>query len=722
LSDIAKSHKDKLEHIKKLVGDAVAANKANADRFHHFQKFVYQTALSQADEDTLNALNKPVIEFNIVNAPISRLCGEFSKQEPGVDVSPVDGAQVDELTIAVTEGHLRHIMWEAQQDNTQYLTYRDSLVGGFAVFKVLAEYEHERSFNQKLTLKKVYDPTLVVFDPAAKEPTKRDAEYYCELCSMTEEEFKEEFPDVDISKLSFDKSNSTIQWGLKVGNEKVITLCYFYKKKRKKQTIVRLVNGKVMTMEDYKAFVEWWVMSGEMMQPPAIAGQPRKTTISYFCRYTLIGSEVIDYEETDFKEPNYIFVDGDSVLLRENNSSKLTQFTKPYAYHVEGLQRLLNFSGQVIANEYENLTMHKFMVAKESLPEEDAYLEAYENVQQANTLVYNAYNPHDPTQPLPAPAPVPRGTFPSEVLTTFGTSMQMQQSILGSYDAELGVQNKELSGRAIQMGAMQTGATALPYTVNYLLGLNQALQVIVDMIPKIWVTPRTIPIRHKDGKRSYIEINTPDGVPFKYDENALKVKVQPGVNHTIAKNQALEQLMMATKVSPQIEAFMGQEGMDIWFDNMEFKGVEIVKERADKWMEQQKQAAANKPQMPDPEVIDAIAKMTTAKAKIEETKIEQQKIHMQAQQAAVDHVIDLVQLKEDKYKNDTDRMQVLVNAGVSLAEVESQKAKAEAEEGRTQAELVMSLEEMQLKRENQAHEHLLNIHEATKPEKKETKK
>ena len=54
----------------------------NAKRYRDFYIMVFKTALSQEDRDNLHLIGKPAIEFPILEAYISRLRGEFSKQQP----------------------------------------------------------------------------------------------------------------------------------------------------------------------------------------------------------------------------------------------------------------------------------------------------------------------------------------------------------------------------------------------------------------------------------------------------------------------------------------------------------------------------------------------------------------------------------------------------------------------------------------------------------------
>ncbi len=691
MAEIAKRYGDQLKRIKKNIEKSYIHFKPNYDRFHEFQRIVFKTGLNDDDISTLEALGKPVIEFNILNAYVSRLCGEFSKQEPSIAVRADNGVPVDPQTIEVIEGHLRHIFFEAQKQNTQYNVYRDILSGGFSSFKVWTEYAHEMSMDQVIKIGRVQEPTLCGWDPIAKLPSKSDGNYAFEFVPMAKEDFKRKYPDVDISELSFTRDAAGFDWSYQTAQDDVLIMCHYYEKAKKRIKIVKLANNKVMTMQKYEEFLLKWQESGTMEQPPAIVGNPRWTEITTIDRYKLIGTQILQHKETDFKAFPIPFADGDSVIIKEAAESSYSQFTKPYVYHAKGIQRLKNFSGQCLANFLEDMVMHKFKVAKESLPQEDDYLDAYKNPQKAAVLVYNAFSDMNPDQAIPAPQEIAIIPAPPEVTNTFATADQITQGILGSYDAQLGINDNQLSGVAIVEGATQSNATAMPYIVNYMQALNEVAQIIIDLIPKYYVTPRTIPIIGLDGKRSYQKINQEGGVSFNYDENALQVKVEASVNSTIAKNRALQQIIALMQASPLFAQFMNEEGLEVLLDNVEFRGVDILKQKTEEWMQKMKQMQQQQSQQPSPEQMKA--------------QLAQAQIQQKAQQAQGQLMIDQQKLK-------VDQMKILADMQQTHQTNQVQALKAQTEHFAKQVDLEIKGKSHNLDVHNMIHTHAMDHRQA----------
>ncbi len=163
-------------------------------------------------------------------------------------------------------------------------------------------------------------------------------------------------------------------------------------------------------MEDYKKLEQHWQESDMLEQIPSIV-EERLTFLETIHRYRLIESTVLSYEETNYHFLPIVYVDGNSIRLRDSDNGQSKQLTRPYVYHALGNQKLKNFAAQCLGNELENMVMHKWKVAAESIPEE--YLDAYENPQKASVLIYNAFiQGSNGTIPLPPPQEVGRVSAP----------------------------------------------------------------------------------------------------------------------------------------------------------------------------------------------------------------------------------------------------------------------------------------------------------------------
>lgn len=590
MAELAKIHTDRLDELKQTVEEGQQYFQDNVKRFEKFVKFVFKTSQGDDEAATLAENGMPTIEFNILESFVSSKRGEFAKQQPSLNVRAADGLPSSMLTrefvetINLVEAHLRAVFFDGANDMLDYNVYSDLLAGGFSVLRVFTEYVNEKSFEQNICVERVFDPTLTVFDPLARKSHKGDGRYCAELYPMTRKQFEDEFGEDAAKKMRFTRNLSGFDWSFLNEKIEIVLVCDFYERKTRRETIYKLTNGHSVTKSQYEKFLKQWEEAGYVEQPPAIVKQ-RRTLVEYICRYRFCESEVLDYIETNYKYLPLVFVDGNSVNMKEGGS--YTQMTRPYVYHAEGIQRLKNFAGQSLANELENTIQHKFVVAIESVPED--YLEPYENVQKADVLMYNHFlDTNNPNVTLPPPREIQRTPIPPEITNTFKMSDEMTQAILGVYDSSQGISNGQLSGIAFARSAIQGNNASVPFLVGYIKGLNRVAQIYVDLFPKYYRTPRSLPVLKPNGEREYIEINKKGSLYMNYDPAHLQVKVETGVNFAMQKEIAIQTVIAMSQANKGFADFFNEEGLPTLLDNIEIRGIDELKEKANRWMENQK--------------------------------------------------------------------------------------------------------------------------------------
>jgi hypothetical protein len=680
---LAKRYTKQIDEIKDRVEQAYTYFRPNYDRYHQFMRFVYKTTLTEDDISVLMTLGRPQIEFNVMEAYLSRLRGEFSRMEPGFVVRAQDGFEIQDPRIFdILEAHFRAILNDSDNDGFTYDVYTDCLVGGFSVVEVYTDYLSAMSMDQRICVDRVFDPTLCGFDPLARKSHKGDGNFCFQFFPKEVEEAKKEFGS-DVTKgLKFARSFSGFNWSYRSNKKDIVLICDYYKKDYKRERITKLSNGKVVTLKGYEKFMELWEQQGHIEQAPIPIGNIRETTIEEITRYRLSGAEIIDVCKTDYKMLPLVFFDGNSAVLRDNNDATAEQMTRPYIYNVKDAQRLKNYAGQSLANELENTVEHKFIAMVESIPED--YLDAYINVQKPSTLLYNGFLDGDPNTPLTPPREVVRTPIPPQISETFQMSDNLIQSILGSYDAALGIQNNELSGVAIMQGAMHSNAAAMPYTVGFMKGLNRVCQIILDLIPKYYVTPRSIPIVNPDGKRSYQVINK-QGNPFMdYDPMSLEVKVEAGVNFAVQKQISLETIIQLMQTSEAFAAFINTKGLGILLDNIDIRGIEGLRQQAGEFMQEMQQqqqqaqqlAMQQAQQQLDPKEVMAL-----------QAKAEMMKVQQRSEQAQLEAQVQLTKIAtDDAVKNkqaDIDLIEVMANISNQGVDNALKQEKLDTENART---------------------------------------
>lgn len=593
----------KLAELKKNVEEAHAYFGENITRYEKFMQFVFKSTLDDDRRSTLKDRGMPDLEFNIMECQVNSVKGEFEEQEPSPKLRIADGIPLSMFTpqlmqtMEVLEGHFKSIMSDNKVASVLYKVRSEQLGGGYSVIKVYTDYVNPMSFQQNIYMGKPIDPTLCFFDPLANEPHKGDGGYCGELFPMTRDQFERKFGSKATEKMSFTRpmgeTFAGFSWSFLNEKKEIILLCDYYEKKFKSEKICQLSNGHVILKKQYQKLVKTWDEMGFLEQIPSIV-EERDTVLETIVRYVLCESEILKVEETDFAYLPLIFVDGNSVQLKQGGS--YSQMTKPYSYQTEGMQRLKDYAGQAMGNELENLVQHKFIVPLESIPPD--YQGAYQNIQKADTLVYKHFlDTNNPNVILPPPREVMRPPIPPEIFQTFTACDGMMKTILGQYDGADGMASGALSGISFARQSMKSNKASTPFNVGYIQALNRFFQIVLDLIPKYYKTPRSLPILLPDGKHEYVEVNKDGALSMSYDPNFLGVSVTAGVNFEIQKEMALQTLVSLSASMPNFAQFFGQKGLSTLLDNLSIRGADALKQKAAEYEQEQAQAAKQQQQI-----------------------------------------------------------------------------------------------------------------------------
>jgi hypothetical protein len=673
-----------LASIKNKIKTTYEGFKPNYDRYNDFKRFVFETSMSTDEQALLLDLGIPPLQFNILEAYINRWLGEFSKQQPSIMVGAQPNHKADPNVIKFVDGNLRYLLEDGDNKHTIYEVYKDLLSGGFSGFKLYTGYADQMSFDQSIMFQRVFDPTMCGWDQTARYSHKGDGEFCFEIFPKSREEYEDEIGK-STKNIKFTKTVEGFHWSYMSGNDCILLVVDFYKKKKQTVKLVRLSNGQVMTEKKYKDLRNNW---DSIAQLPQIIGKPREARIDTICRYRIIENEIIEYVETDLPILPLIFVDGSSVLLKTQKNGNVHQFTRPYVYHARDAQRLKNYAGSSWANQLENVVQHKFMVKKEAIPKEEDFLSALTNYQKGSMIVTNAFFEEDPNQPIPDPIrEVQQVSMPPEIAQAFITADQTIQNILGSYDAALGINDNQLSGIAIVEAASQSNATVMPFIVGILQGLQRVAQGYVDLLPQYVTTPRTMPVMDAEGKRNYVQVNQEGqegAVMLDWESNTLDVRIEAGVNFQIQKSRALQQIEGLMKASPLFNQFINEKGLKSLLDNIEIRGIDELKIAVEDWMEELKKQKEMAMKQQQQEMMNNPAVM--------KAKTDQMKLQLDAQKMQSQLQIDMAKLQQAQQK-------VAADLEISHSQNAVQIIKSETEKFAKEVDLKMKHGDM-------AHKHM----------------
>jgi hypothetical protein len=695
---------EKLTQIKSNIRSFNDEFRENFNRFNDSRVFTFETSLSDANRQALIIQQKPIIEFNIQEAYLSRLLGEFSRQEPTLNISSkLNGSSENPQLIEFLEGYLLQTIFDSNRDNLQYDVLSDTLSGGFGAVKIVDQYATPESFEIVSRIERFYDPTLCVFDKMARESHKGDGKYSAELFPMLREDFKKKYGS-DAAESSDSAAIEGFNWSFRDNSgEGIVLVADYYEKKSKTVKMVKVAASidepeQVMTEKDYEIFAAEWAVSRIEQVPVVVAS--KKAEIETIDRYVISGGSILDHVSTQWRLLPHVFFDGNSKILRRATQGSSYQLTRPFLYHAQGTQQLKNFAGQALANELENMVQHKFLVCIESLL--DQYSEAYKNVQNPSMLIYSAYSQDNPDKQLPAPVAAPRTPIPPELAQTFMICDQTLQTIVGSYDGALGINDNQLSGRAIESAAMQSNPVSIPFLVNYMKGWSQVGNILLERMKLNMTAAQDITL--KSGQKVRLNDRARGGLSMNYAPHDLQVNIEPGVSFETQRARAFQTIISLMQTVPEFSDFMNNSGSGLptILENIDIRGIDKLRASVQEYMQMKQQQQQQAQQMQQQQQQQEMQmQQQQLQIMMKPVELKEQEIQLKAQKDAAE-----VQVKQD---------QVAINYMKAEAEIENQGLENALRASEIEARNIRS--EVDLERSDRDHHHkkamdLLGLHHA----------
>jgi hypothetical protein len=151
---------------------------------------------------------------------------------------------------------------------------------------------------------------------------------------------------------------------------------------------------------------------------------------------------------------------------------------------------------------------------------------------------------------------------------------------MGLQLASLGKKSNEQSGRAIVARQREGDVANFAYYDNLARALRYAGRVLVDLIPKIYDTPRIVRILNRDGTDKFVPVNQhfeEQGKQQLFDLTVGKydVQVSIGPSYTTQREESASNIFEFMKVVPASGPLMA----DLLVKNMDWPGADQIQKR-----------------------------------------------------------------------------------------------------------------------------------------------
>lgn len=594
--------------------------------------------------------NRPMLTVNKTNQHNLMVINDSKQNKPGVIVRPV-GEKASFEAAQVYQGVIRHIEYISNAENAYDNATEFQVQCGIGYWRICVDYESDDSFNQEIYIRPIKDYKLVYLDPYISQSDGSDARFGFIFEDLPKDLYQDTYPDFkDIGWSSvFGQKPDT--W---VTKDTIRVAEYF----RKSQINKKLVTFIMMDGEQITSFYD--ELNKEQKEfyklvKDAPTSKERDVVTDNIEWFKIAGNQIIDRGPWLGKYIPIVRCVGtetviDGIMDRKGHTRQLLDPQRIYNY---------NTSANV---EYGALQTKAPWVA--SVRAVDGF-ENYWGTANTKNHSYLPYNDIDETgNDIPAPEkPAPPQASPAYVQQLQIAQNEMMMAT-GQYQAQIGENENAKSGIAINARQRQGDRATYHFIDNQAKGIRFTGKQLIDLIPKVYDTPRIIQINAMDGSvmNVTIDVNSPESMKKinKEDDIDESLKVQNiifnpaigtydivsdvGPSYATRRQEAFNALMQIAAQNPN---FMGIAG-DILWKVADFPEAQVLTDRWRKIIPPNITGDG-----PDPQVQEAIQQ---AAAKVE------QMLAVLAQQAK--ELADKEREFEIKaYEAETKRLVAIGNAG-----------------------------------------------------------
>jgi portal protein len=432
----------------------------------------------------------PMLTINRLPQFVQQVTGDIELGRPAIRVKPTGNGATMELA-EILRGMIRYIE-NRSMAKAAYAVAADSQVAcGIGHLQVVGEFADDSTFNQELRIAQVDDGVGVLWDPAARLPTREDAQFCFVPVDVPHDEFKARWPDVPLTDFNtYDRAYSSY-WH---GNELVRVAVYWEKRETMRQ-LALYPDGKIEDLTDADA--------SEVAEAEQRGAKLRERKgYKIFRSLITLGHVLEEAEEWPGLLIPVIPLIGKEIRVgRKITRYGMVRFAKDP-------QIMYNFSRTQQAELIGLAPKSPWLGTEKNF---ENHLDVW---QSANTArhPFLPYTP-DPSNGYAPPQRVaPPVTSPglSELVRLGDNDMK---AVTGLYDASLGARSNETSGVAIEARERQGDVGTVRYLSNFGIAVQQVGRVLVDLIPHYYDTEREVQILDEKGEARTVVINKAVAAP-----------------------------------------------------------------------------------------------------------------------------------------------------------------------------------------------------------------
>lgn len=575
------------KEARELYEYAVERDEVNRDEAVQDLRFRAGEQWDEQERQRREMQQRPCLVLNMTGQYVRHITGAARMSPPSITVIPADdvsdpGRQQQAAELAqIKEGMIREIEHRSR-GRWQYISALENAVtAGMGSIRVLTEYDERDPFKQVIRFTSVSDALAVVYDPDAKRLTKEDGTFAFVTGVMSPRAFKAKFPKAKRSGRDWERRDDVgdARWWEKGDTIRVVEM---FRRVPVPKKAVLLSSGAQVDVTGLKRAEMEAFAQGVALRGLEIVDE-RSHEDHRVMRAVLDGEEYLE-DDVEFPSRHIPLVPflGEEIAIGEH------RVRHGVVRFLRDPQRLYNYYRTAGAEAVALAPKAPFLATERQIGPYKALWE------QSNKLPlpYLLYHPDpDAATALPSRAVTPDP--PNAIWQEGRNAVDDMKGVTGIYDASLGAQGNETSGRAIMARQREGQVGTFLYMDNMRHAVERLGVILLDMLPRVYDTERGVRIMEEngEGKPARINVAMPDGsVMNDLSSGVHEVKVSTGPTWQSRREETAQAVIELMNAAPEVR----MAGLDILVESLDFPRADELAERIKAMMQGPQE------QQPDP--------------------------------------------------------------------------------------------------------------------------
>lgn len=520
---------------------------------------------------------RPCLTINKTRQHNLQIINDAKQNKPRAAVRPVGNGATYEAA-QVFEGIFRHIEYISNATVAYDTATSFQVDGGIGYWRIVTDYLGNDNFDQEIFIRRIKDPLSVYLDPDINEVDGSDARFGFIFDDMPLDEFYATYPEYRTAGGDTALGNAQ-GW---VDKNHVRVAEYYRRTENKDQLISfadprtgqpamlrrgdipddlinHIIDNPSTRIRELKTWkVEWYLIIGDQI------AERRDWAGEYIPIVRIVGQETIINGELDRK--------GHTRNLRDP-------------------QRIYNYWSSAAVEHVALQSKTPFVAPAEAIENLEEYWKTANTINHS-VLPYNAIREDGTTIPMPERAQ------PPVMATAYVQGMQIAQQemmmVSGQYSGNFGDKEApEVSGVALQERQRRGENSTYHFIDNLAIGIRFTGKILIDLIPKIYDTPRILRIIGEDGEESHIQLDPNAQKAYQEHKQKIDESVQAIFNPKVGRydveadigpayqTRRQEAFMAITQIlgsAPEMVSIVG----DLLFKSADFPMAEEIAERLER--------------------------------------------------------------------------------------------------------------------------------------------